>query len=95
MKVDKGLINLFIINLFIYCFNVLKWRCKTDHAFSTPKLGVKKREREREKKTFLRDSKKPKSREHKGQRITLPYRPYTHCNPSKDIDLRHALFPRG
>ena len=79
MKVDKGLIYLFIYFLFIHCFNVLKWRCKADHAFSTPKLT--KRERERNLKV---------------RRITLPYRPYTHRNPSKDIDLlRHPLFPRG
>ena len=73
MKVDKGLIYSFTDYYYIfYCFNVLKWRCKADHAFLTPKLGMKKKERER-KKTFLRDSKKPKSREHKGQRIALPY----------------------
>ena len=79
MKVDKGLIYLFIYVLFIHCFNVLKWRCKADHAFSTPKLT--KRERERNIKV---------------RRITLPYRPYTDRNPSKDIDLlRHPLFPRG
>ena len=47
MKVDKGLIYLFIIILFIYCFNVLKWRCKADHAFSTPKLGMKKKREEK------------------------------------------------
>ena len=83
MKVDKGLIYLFIYLfiyfLFIHCFNVLNWRCKAVHAFSTPKLT--KRERERNLKV---------------RRITLPYRPYTHRNPSKDIDLlRHPLFPRG
>ena len=50
MKVDKGLIYLYIV-LFIYCFNVLKWRCKADHAVSTRKLGMKKK-REREKKNF-------------------------------------------
>ena len=81
MKVDKGLIYLFIYFLLIHCFNVLKWRCKADHAFSTPKLT--KRERERERNIKVR-------------RITLPYGPYTHRNPSKDIDLlRHPLFPRG
>ena len=60
----------------------MNWRCKADHAFSTPKLT--KRERERETLLSLL------------RRITLPYRPYTHRNPSKDIDLlRHPLFPRG
>ena len=63
---------------------------KGDHAFSTPTLRIRKeRERERERErgggggerereretTFLRVSKNPKSREHKGQRITVSYRP--------------------
>ena len=76
----------------------MKWRCEADHAFSTPKLRIKKeRERERERETtFLRDSKNPKSREHKGQRITLSYRPNTHRNPFKDIYLpRDLLFRKG
>ena len=73
MKVDRGLIYSFTDYCYIfYCFNVLKWRCKADHAFLTPKLGMKKKGREK-KKLSCATGKNQNSREHKGQRIALPY----------------------
>ena len=71
MKVDKGLIYLYIV-LFIYCFNVLKWRCKADHAVSTHKLGMKKK-REREKKKLSCATAKKRNQENTKVRELLSH----------------------
>ena len=82
-----------------YCFNVLKWRCKADHAFLTPKLGMnkkKERKKEREKKLSCATVKNRNQENIKVRELLSHiYRPHTHRNPSRDIDLRHPLFPRG